>query len=109
MLWDAVDGVDSFIQKVDRATKRLGIQLLVQFLGALRMIKYGNCADRLDKHLWMSENVYNETIKTLCNVVVNHYRNNLNRSPTPAEKHRSIDLMKKRVFPGVLVSCYCKH
>ena len=47
-LWDACNGVDPFTQKSDRVTKRLGIRPLVQFVGSLRMIKYGDCADRLD-------------------------------------------------------------
>ena len=102
-LWDACNGVDPFTQKSDRATKRLGIRPLVQFVGALRMIKYGDCADRLDEYLHMSQTLCNESMKAFYKVVFNEFRNEyLNRSPTPGEKQRSLDLMKKRGSLGVL-------
>ena len=59
MLWDACNGVDTFTQKLDSVTKRLGIRPLMRFVGALRMIKYGYCSDRLDEHLQMSNIVFN--------------------------------------------------
>ena len=109
-LWDACDGIDPFVQKSDRVYKRLGIRPFVRFVGALRMIKYGDCADRLDEHLQMSETVCNEAIKAFCRVVVSEFRGEyLNRSPTPAEKQRSIELMKMRGFPGCFGSWDCKH
>lgn len=109
-LWDACNGFDPFVQKTDRATTRLGIRPFVRFVGALRMIKYGDCADRLDEHLQMSETVCNKAIKTFCRVVVSEFRGEyLKRSPTPAEKQRSLDLMKMRGFPGCFGSWDCKH
>ena len=74
------------------------------------MIKYGDCADRIDDHLQMSQSVYNESMKAFCKVVVNEFRNGyLNRISNPAEKQRSLDLMKKRGFPGFFGSWDCKR
>ena len=74
-LWGACNGVYTFTKNWYRATKRFGIQPLVQFVGALRMIKYGDCADRLDAHLQMSQIVCNESMKAFCKVVVNEFKN----------------------------------
>ena len=74
------------------------------------MIKYGDCAERPDEHLQMSETVCNEAIKEFCRVVVSEFRGKyLNRSATPVEKQRSLDLMKMRGFPGCFGSWDCKH
>ena len=37
------------------------------------MIKYGDCADRLDEHLHMLQSVCNESMKVFCKVVVNEF------------------------------------
>ena len=109
-LWDVCNGVNPFVQKTDRVTNRLGIRNFVQFVGALRMIKYGDCAERLDEHLQMSETVYNEAIKAFCRVVVSKFRGEyLNRSPTSAEKQQFLDLMKMRGFPGCFGLWDYKH
>ena len=109
-LWDTCNGVDTFIQKLNRATKRLGIRYLVRFVGVLQMIKYGYCADRLNDHLHISESVCNEEIKAFCKVVVNEFQHEyLNRCPTPTEKQRSLDSTKMRGVPGCFGSWDCKH
>ena len=86
-LWVACNGVEPFTQKSDRATKRLGIRPLMIFIGALPMIRYGDCSERLDEHLQMSQSVCNESMKAFCKVVVNEILNEyLNIILTPAEK-----------------------
>ena len=51
LLFDAVRDVDPFVLKTDRATGRAGIRPLVRAVSAMRMLKYGDCADRLDVSL----------------------------------------------------------
>ena len=85
MLWDACNGVDTFTQRLDSFTEILGIRPLVRFVGALWMIKYGDCSYRLDEHLQISQSVRNESMKAFCKVFVSDFLNGyLNRSPTPA-------------------------
>ena len=58
----------------------------------------------------MSQILCNESMKAFYKVVVNKFRNEyLNRIPTHAEKQRSLDLIKKRGFPGFFGSWDCKH
>ena len=97
-------------KKMDRSTKQLGVQPLVKFVSALRLINYRDCVDILDEHLQLLETVTNEAMKTFCNMVVSTFRNQyLNRTPTPVEKQRSLHLMKKRGFLGCFGSCDYKH
>ena len=109
-MWDTCNGVDPFIQKEDVATKKLGIRPLVRFVSAINQIKYGDCADRLDENLQISETVSNEALKGFCRLVVSRFSADyLNRCPTEAEKEKSVKTMKRRGFPGCFGSWDCKH
>ena len=61
------------------------------------MIKYGDCADRLDEHLQISQTVYNESMKAFCKVVVNEFRNEyLNRVLYGIFGHQEIHCLSGR-------------
>ena len=109
-LWEECEGTENFVQKTYQATKRLGIRPFVRFISAISQIKYGDCADSLDGHLQLSETVSNEASKGFYRMVVDQSRNEyLNWCPTPTEKERSINLMKRRGFPGCFGSWDYKH
>ena len=62
-LWEEYEGIETFVQKMDRATKSLGVRPFVRFLSVISQIKYGDCADRVDEYLHLSETVANEEFK----------------------------------------------
>ena len=50
-VWKAIHGCKPFILKTNRATLQPGIWPLVRFTTTMRMIIYGDCADRNDELL----------------------------------------------------------
>ena len=108
-LWQALNGCEPFTQKVDTWSRRPGIRPLVRFAACLTMLVYGDCADRLDDHLQMSESSVMSSLKSFCRLVVEKFSNYMNRCPTQEEKERAVEIMKQRGFPGCFGSWDCKH
>ena len=94
---------------MDRATKIPGIRPLVRFVACMRMLVYGDCADRLNKGLQMSESATSKSLKVFCRLVVEKCSGYLNKCPTAADKTRVPELMERRRFPGCFASWNCKH
>ena len=109
-MYTALPGQDPFVLKTNRAGLKPGIRPLVRIVAALRMLKYGDSADHFDEHLQLSETESTTTLKHFCSLVVSEFGDQyLNRPPTFEEKNRSINLMKRRGFPGCFASWDCKH
>ena len=108
-VWRALERCDPFVLKTNRATMQPGIRPLVRFTAAMRMLVYGNCADRIDEGLQMSETVTNEAVKDFCGLVVKTFDGYLNKCPSAAAKEKVMGLMAKRGFPGCFASWDCKH
>ena len=108
-VWGALHGYNPFILKTDRATKMFEIWPLVRFVACMRMLVYGDCADRLDEGLQMSESATSESLKLFCGLVVEKFSGYLNKCPTATDKTRILELMERRGFPGCFASWDCKH
>ena len=75
----------------------------------MRILVYGDCADRLDEGLQMSESATSESFKMCCGMFVENFPECLNKYPTAADKMRVLAVMKRRRFPGRFTSWDCKH
>ena len=96
-LWTAIEGCEPFVTKTNSATRLPGIRPLVRFTAAMRMLVYGDCADRMDEGLQLSESVTSDALKHFCRLVVEKFDGYLNKC---AKKEQIIQLMSKRGFPG---------
>ena len=108
-LWTAIEGCEPFITKIKSATRLQGIRPLVRFTAAMRMLVCGDCADRMDYGLQLSESVTSDALKRFCRLVVEKFDSYVNKCPSDAKKEQIIQFMAKRGFPGCFGSCDCKH
>ena len=104
-----VNGCHSFILMTNRATGKAGIRPLVRFVACLRMLVYGDCADRLDEGLQLSESVASDALKLFCQIVVEKFGGQMNKCPSAMHKVKVLELMGRRGFPGCFGSWDCKH
>ena len=96
---DTIQGQDPFILKKNRVGGQLGIRSIVRFVVAFKMLTYGDCADRLDDQLQISESAAHETLHAFCKLVVQGFKDQYyNQCPTDDDKKRSLELMKKGAF-----------
>jgi hypothetical protein len=108
-IYEAVHGHDPFILKT-LPNGQLGIRPLVRFTACMRMLKYGDNADRLDEHLQISESEAARSLPLFCRLVVDKFKDQyLNQCPSDEDKERSVELMRRRGFPGCFGSWDCKH
>ena len=75
-----------------------GIRPLVCFVVCMRMLVYGDCANRLDEGLQMSESATSKSLKPFCGLLVEKFPGYLNKCPTTADKTRVLELMERRGF-----------
>ena len=108
-VWQEVNGCHPFILMTNRATGKAGIRPLVRFVACFRMLVYGDCADRLDEGLQLSESVASEALKDFCGLVVEKFDGYINKCPSAAHKVKVSELMGRRGFPGCFGSWDCKH
>lgn len=69
---DKLLGKDPFMQKVDALGKE-GIYPLVRMIAAIRMLSYGDSADRQDEYLQISETAAAESMKAFCKLMVQEF------------------------------------
>lgn len=108
-VWQALEGCDPFILKRQKGTSEPGIRPLVRFVACMRMLAYGDCADRLDEGLQMSESASRDSLKDFCRLVVEKFDGYLNKCPSAEHKTKVLELMGRRGFPGCFASWDCKH
>jgi hypothetical protein len=83
---DGIMGRGSFIQRED-CTGKPGIHPLCRLTAVLRMIAYGECADREDEYLRISESVTSESLKEFAHLMVDVFgKQYLCRNATDQER-----------------------
>ena len=109
-VYDYVLGKEPFIHKQNAVTKEWGIHPLVRCTAAFRQLVYGDCADRLDEDLQISESSANQALTDFCKLVVDGFGHQyLNQCPSEEDKKHALSIMEKRGFPGAFASWDCKH
>jgi len=95
-------GESFFVQRED-CTGKKGIHPLVQLVSCFRILSYGDCSDRSDEYLQISETVACESFKEFCRLVVKFLSTNyLNRCPTDSEKEEVLSISNVLVFQVAL-------
>jgi hypothetical protein len=108
-IMNGVGGRGRFKQRHD-CTGKAGIHPLCRITAVLRMIGYGDAADRQDEYLRISETETIDSVKEFSRHMVQVFGNEyLCRNPTQEEKARILALNEQRLFPGQFASWDCKH
>lgn len=106
---NGINGRGSFKQSYN-CTGKAGIHPLCRLTAVLRMIAYGDAADRQDEYMHLSETSTIDSMKEFSRLMVEVFGEQyLCRNPTPQERYRILELNKKRLFPGMFASWDCKH
>ena len=83
--------------KKNRVEGKLVIHLIVQFVVTFRMSVYGECADRLDDQLHISEATVNRTLRAFCTLIVKEFKDEYyNQRSTDDAKARLLELMRTK-------------
>ena len=61
-----------FVQRYD-ATGKAGVHPLVRLVACFRILSYGDCSDRNDEYLQISESALHETFKAFCKLVIEKF------------------------------------
>lgn len=108
-LHDAVVGHDRyFVQRPD-AAGRCGLSSHQKIVAALRMLCYGDPADRLDEHLQISETSALKSLDHFIDAVIACFEDEYLRQPTADDIARHAKANEKRGFPGMFGSLDCTH
>ncbi|XP_074277034.1 uncharacterized protein LOC141600689 [Silene latifolia] len=99
---------DYFVDGPD-ATGRDSFTSLQKCTMAIRMLAYGDSADRIDEYLRVGESTARECFEYFTNAVISHFRNEYLRIPTVEDTQRLLQIGASRGFPGMLGSIDCMH
>jgi hypothetical protein len=87
-IYEKVVNKGLFSYKKD-ATGKYGIHPLVRTVSCFRFFAYGDCFDRCDEYLQISETSMSQSVKEFCKILINSFGNYyLNRSPTIEERNQ---------------------
>ena len=105
-----VMGHELFVQKVNRETGELDIRPRLRFVVVMCILKYGNSADYLDEHLYVSQSSLTSSLKYFCIFVIEKIgADYLNRNPTVEEKSQETTLMGSKGFPSYFALWNCTY
>ena len=108
-IFNSLQGEGCFTRKYNCAG-RAGIFPLVRLVACFRKLVSGDCDDRMDEMLQMSETAMNFTFKEFFSLMIRKFGEKyLNRCPTAEEKERCLKTLAGRGFPGMFASWDCKH
>ncbi|XP_074315931.1 uncharacterized protein LOC141652346 [Silene latifolia] len=99
---------DYFVDGPD-ATGRGSFTSLHKCTMAIRMLAYGDSADRIDEYLRVGESTARECFEYFTNAVISHFRNEYLRIPTVEDTQRLLQIGASRGFSGMLGSIDCMH
>jgi hypothetical protein len=109
-VFDDLKTTDAFQRKYNLVNRTWGIYPLNTFCCCLRILVYGEAADKLDEYFQIAESTAAEYLLDFCTLIGHRFGDfYLNRCPTAAEKERVLALNKQRGFPGMFASWDCKH
>ena len=63
---------------------------MVRFVASMCMLKYGDCADRLDDYLQLLETVSSDALKYFCRIVVRRFKAQYLNRPNTRRKRKCI-------------------
>ncbi|WCJ43390.1 hypothetical protein M5689_024132 [Euphorbia peplus] len=107
---DALEAHSPYFTQRQDATGRLGLSPKQKISSALRMLAYGEAADRSDEYLRIAESTALECLSLFCRSVIEVFGSVYLRKPT-ANDVRRLFAMHETIhgFPGMLGSLDCMH
>ncbi|XP_028098907.1 uncharacterized protein LOC114298518 [Camellia sinensis] len=97
-----------FIQKQD-AAHVVGLSALQKMTSTMRILSYGVAVDAVDDYIRIGESTAIQSLQQLCYSVIEIFRVEYLRSPTPTDIARLLAIGEVRGFLGMLGSLDCMH
>lgn len=100
-LLSELQAADPYFVEREDAIGQKGISALQKMVAALRMLSYGECADRQDEYLQLSESTAREAFKKFCEVINYRFGKKYLRKPTVDDVKMLLHVNEMRGFPGM--------
>lgn len=101
-LWTEIPEVDLYFTPMKDALGREGVSPLQKIVAALRMLTYGESADRQDEYAQIGESTARKAFLSFCKAVVKKYKNTYLREPNDVDLRRILQVNTIRGFPGMI-------
>lgn len=92
----------TFFQRKADCTGKEGLSSLQKITAALRMLAYGEAADRQDEYIKIGERSALQSRKAFCKSIVEIYGEKYLRKPTSQDIARILEVNNRRGFPGLI-------
>ena len=102
------EDVPFFRQRRD-ATGRFGLSPLQKCTAAIRLLSYGSAADAVDEYLRLGESTVISCLHKFIEGIIQLFRDEYLRRPTPEDLQRLLDIGEIHGFPGMVGSIDCMH
>ncbi|XP_074319248.1 uncharacterized protein LOC141656282 [Silene latifolia] len=106
---EGVGAYDRHFQHKPDATGRLSLSPLIKCTAALRLLAYGEAADRVDEYLRLGESTARKVLVRFLEAVIHQFGDEYLRRPTVQDLQRLLQVGAYRGFPGMLGSIDCMH
>jgi hypothetical protein len=105
----AVENVDPYFHFRHDAVGRAGLTALQKCVAIVRILAYGLPVNAVDEYVRIGESTICEALNHFCAVVINVFRQQYLRAPTPNDIARILALNEQRGWPGMLGSIDYMH
>ncbi|KAH9610915.1 hypothetical protein KSS87_006591 [Heliosperma pusillum] len=106
---NGVKAVNDYFEDGPDATGRDSFTPLQKCTMSIRMLCYGDSADRIDEYLRVGESIARECLQYFTDAVISHFGTTYLRLPTVEDTQRLVQIGASRGFPGMLESIDCMH
>ncbi|XP_074301236.1 uncharacterized protein LOC141632586 [Silene latifolia] len=110
---EGVGAYDSHFQHKPDATGRLSLSPLIKCTKTLRLLAYGEAADRVDEYLRLGESTARKVLVRFLEAVIHQFGDEYLRRPTVQDLQRLLQVGAYRGFPGmlnkVMTTCIILH
>ncbi|KAH9607977.1 hypothetical protein KSS87_009667 [Heliosperma pusillum] len=106
---NGVQAANDYFEDGPDATGRDSFTSLQKCTMSIRMLGYGDSADRIDEYLRVGESTARECLQYFTDAVISHFGTEYLRLPTVEDTQRLLQIGASRGFPGMLGSIDCMH
>lgn len=108
-LVEGVKAQDQYFHRRPDATGRLSISALQKCTAAMRILAYGEAADREDEYLRLSESTARLSLQHFTEAVIAKFGKQYMRNPSVEDLEEILRINAQRGFPGMIGSIDCMH
>ncbi|XP_074277856.1 uncharacterized protein LOC141601466 [Silene latifolia] len=98
---EGVGAYDTHFQHKPDATGRLSLSPLIKCTAALRLLEYGEAADRVDEYKRLEESTTRKVLVRFLEAVIHQFGDEYLRRPTVQDLQRLLQIGAYRRFPGM--------